>query len=144
MTAKTVRILMALAGVAGLVYMQSVFAEDATAPAKTCPPAEDKHHGHGPHGNPVEMLTKALNLTPDQQTQVKAIFDEVHPQMKALLDDQKLSKEDKAAKMKELRTTTDAKVRALLTADQQKAFDEHKQKHQHSAEGHHKAPTADQ
>ena len=142
MTVKTFRMLMALAGVASLVYTQSVSAEDATAPAKASPPAEVKHHGPG--GNPVEALTKALDLTADQQAQVKAIFDASQPQRKALWEDQSLSKEDKAAKMKELRTATDAKIRALLTADQQTKFDEFKAKHQHGEGGHHKAPPAAQ
>jgi len=142
MTVKTFRMMMALAGVAGLVCVQSVSAEDAVAPAKACPPAEAKHHGPG--GNPVEMLTKALTLTAEQQTQVQVIFDESHPQMKAIMDDAVLSKEDKGAKLKELRSATDAKVRALLTADQQKAFDEFKAKHQQGRGGHHKAPPAAQ
>ena len=142
MTVKTFRMLMALAGVAGLVYTQSVSAEDA-APAKAnAPTAEVKHRGPG--GNPVEMLTKALTLTDEQQTQVKAIFEEIHPKMKAIMDDASLSKEDKGAKMKELRTASDAKVRALLTADQQKTFDELKQKRQQHGQGGHKAPAAAQ
>ncbi len=141
MTVKTFRMLMAIAGVAGLVCTQSVSAEDAVAPAK--PPAgEGKHHGPGPGGNPTEMLTKALSLTAEQQTQVKAIFDESHPKMKAIMEDAALSKEDKGAKLKELRTATDAKVRALLTADQQKTFDELKAKRQQGKGGHHKAPAA--
>jgi Spy/CpxP family protein refolding chaperone len=133
--------LMALASVAGLVSMQSVFAQDATAPTNA-PPAEGKHHGHGGWGNPVERLNKALNLTAEEQTQVKAIFDELMPQMKAIREDQSLSQDDKKAKSKELRTAADAKIRALLTPEQQTAFDEYlKNQQQH---GHHKAPTADQ
>jgi len=145
MTVKTFRMMMALAGVAGLVCVQSVSAEDAVAPAKACPPAapaEVKHHAPG--GNPVEMLTKLLTLTAEQQTQIKAIFDESRPQMKAIMDDASLEKEAKGAKLKELRTATDAKVRALLTSDQQKAFDEFKAKHQQGHGGHHKAPPAAQ
>ena len=132
---KSFRMLMLLAGVAGLVYAQSVSAEDAKPSAP-----EVKHHAPG--GNPVEMLTKELNLTAEQQTQVKAIVDEIQPQRKALMDDQAMSKEDKGAKMKELRTTMNTKIRAVLTADQQKAFDEFNAKHQHGKGEHHKAPAA--
>ena len=38
-------------------------------------------------GNQVEFLTKKLNLTPDQVTQVKAIDDDARKQMKALRED---------------------------------------------------------
>jgi len=142
MTVKTFRMLMALAGVAGLVYTQSVSAEDA-APAKAnAPTAEVKHRGPG--GNPVEMLTKALSLTAEQQTQVKAIFEEMRPKMKALMDDQSLSKEDKGAKFKELRTESNTKIKALLTPDQQKLFDDFNKQHQHGPGGQHKAPAKDQ
>ena len=141
MTARTVRMLMALASVAGLVYTQSVFAEDD---AKT-PPAEGKHHGQGQqHGNLGEMLVKELNLTADQKPQVKAIFDEMRPKMKAIMDDQSLSKEDKGAKFKELRTASNTKIKALLTPEQQKLFDDFNKQHQHGPSGQHKAPAKDQ
>jgi Spy/CpxP family protein refolding chaperone len=136
---KSFRMLMVLAGVVGLVYAQSVSAEDAKASAPAAAP-EVKHHGPG--GNPVEMLTKLLTLTAEQQTQVKAIVDEMQPQRKALMDDQAMAKEDKGAKMKELRTAMNAKIRAVLTADQQKTFDEFNAKHQRGQGEHHKAPAA--
>ena len=70
------------------------------------------------------MLTTALNLTADQQTQVKAVFEAMHPQMKAIEDDTTLSQDEKMAKMKDLHDATHAKIKALLTPDQQQKFDE--------------------
>ena len=81
-------------------------------------------HGHGPMGDPVAKLTAALNLTADQQTQVKAIFETMHPQMEGIEDDTTLSQDARMAKMSELRDATHAKVRALLTPDQLPKFDE--------------------
>lgn len=81
-------------------------------------------HDHGPEGDPVAMFSTALNLTPDQQTQIRAILETVHPQMKVIEDDTTLSKDDQAARMSELHDATHAKIRALLTADQAQKFDE--------------------
>lgn len=53
------------------------------------PPAPPE--GHGPGGGHMGMLAQRLNLTPDQQTQAKAIFEQmsqaagpIHDQMKSL------------------------------------------------------------
>src|SRR2546422_352814 len=85
----------------------------------------DKDHlGPGPMGDPVAMFAAALNLTADQQTQIKAVFEAMHPQMKAVEDDTTLSQDERMAKMKDLRDATHAKIKALLTPDQQQKFDE--------------------
>jgi periplasmic protein CpxP/Spy len=82
------------------------------------------------------MFTTELGLTTDQQTEVKAIFEVMHLKMEAIMEDATLSKEVKMAKMKELRTSTDAAIRAILTADQQTKFDELQKKRQHGPGGH--------
>ena len=123
MTTKTLGIMTAVALTAGLVSTQSAIAQTAPAACDRAAPAMGPHRG-GPMGDPVARLTGALKLTEDQQAQVKAIFDEMHPKMKALMEDESVSREDKMAKMKELREASDAQIKALLTEDQQKAFDE--------------------
>jgi hypothetical protein len=60
----------------------------------------------------VEKLTKVLELTPEQQTQLRQIADEYQDKRKALKD-----------QLEALRQDEDAKVRALLSADQQAKFD---------------------
>lgn len=80
--------------------------------------------GAGPMGDPVAMLTAALNLTADQQTQIKTIFEAMHPQMKSIEHDTTLSQDEKMAKLSDLRNATHARIKALLTPDQQQKFDE--------------------
>lgn len=74
-------------------------------------------------GNQVDFLTKQLNLTPDQVTQVKAIDADTWKQMQALRDDTSTAGPDKRAKMMDLHKESQAKIRALLTPDQQTKFD---------------------
>jgi Spy/CpxP family protein refolding chaperone len=82
--------------------------------------------------DPVAMFATALNLTADQQTQIKAILETMHPQMETIENDTTLSQDDKMARLKDLRDATHAKIKALLTPDQQQKFDEIlKEKQQH-------------
>lgn len=71
----------------------------------------------------VAKLTKALNLTADQQGKVKATMEAARPQLKAIWQNSALSKDDKIAQSKTVHDDTRAKIRALLTPDQQKQFD---------------------
>jgi len=66
------------------------------------------------------MLTKKLNLTPDQVTQVKAIDDDTMQQAKAVRDDASIAKVDKRAKMMDLHKAAQDKIRAVLTDMQAK------------------------
>ena len=74
-------------------------------------------------GNQVEFLTKKLNLTPDQVTQVKAIEDDSRKQMMTLREDTSIAGADKRAKMMDIHKAAQDKVRALLTDDQKTKYD---------------------
>ena len=115
--------------VCGLVISAApVFAQDnSSTPATT---QGDQAPGPGgPHGRGqmderrIEHMTKALNLTPDQVTQVKAIDASEHDQMRALHEDTSTAPADKRSKMMAIRQDSTAKVRALLTDDQKTKFD---------------------
>jgi protein CpxP len=100
-------------------------AQDPSAP----PPPQDQAGprqggpGGGMRGNQVDFLTKKLNLTPDQVTQVKAIDADAMDQMKALREDTSVAGPDKRAKMMDIHKTSQDKIRALLTDDQKTKFD---------------------
>jgi periplasmic protein CpxP/Spy len=94
-------------------------AQEPSAP----PPGQDGPRHGGMRGNQVEFLTKKLNLTPDQVTQVKAIDQDTWKQMKALHDDTSTAESDKRAKMMDIHKASQAKIRGLLTPDQQTKFD---------------------
>jgi protein CpxP len=96
-------------------------AQEPSAP----PPGQGQggpRHG-GMRGNQVDFLTKQLNLTPDQVTQVKAIDEDTWKQMKALHDDTSTAESDKRTKMMDIHKASQAKIRGLLTPDQQTKFD---------------------
>lgn len=91
----------------------------------TAPPSPPQGQ-MGPRGGgrgQLEMLTKRLNLTADQQTQVKGIDEDTGKQMMAVRNDTSLSQDDKRAKMMEIRKGSQDKIRAILTDDQKTKYD---------------------
>lgn len=92
------------------------------------PSGDQKQGGHGHMGmgnvdDHVKELTTKLNLTADQQTKVKAILEENHQQMQAMMNDKSLSMDDKHAKMKSMHDSVHSKVRDILTDEQKPKFD---------------------
>jgi hypothetical protein len=65
----------------------------------------------------VTRLDEAVTLTADQKTKATDIYKKMADQMQAL------APEDRRTKGQEIRTATNAEIRALLTPDQQKKFD---------------------
>jgi periplasmic protein CpxP/Spy len=83
-------------------------------------------HKHGPHhmmGNPLEHLSKDLNLTEDQKARVQPIIDETKPQIIAI-------HKEAMAKTHALLETATAQIRPLLTPEQQVKFDAMKKAHE--------------
>lgn len=106
----------------GAFFALPALAQD-TAPQG---PPPGQMGGGGPRSGgarQVEMLTKRLNLTPDQQTQVKAIDEDTGKQMMALRNDTSLSQDDRRSKMMDIRKSSQDKIRAVLTDEQKTKYD---------------------
>ena len=89
-------------------------AQDSTStntPSQT-PPAGPRMR------NSFEGISKALNLTDDQKTKAKPVFDDMTQQMRDLRGDTTLSSTEKRTKMKDIRTATTAKLKDILTPEQ--------------------------
>ena len=74
------------------------------------------HRWEHKRGNPVEHLTKALDLTPEQVAKIQPIFDQAKPQIKA-------AREESREKARAIRENIQAQIRPLLTPAQQQKFD---------------------
>lgn len=85
------------------------------------PPDPEKQLAH---------LTARLNLTADQQAQIKPILTDRAQQMQTLRSDTTLAPQDKMAKMKSLHAESDAKIEAVLNDQQKQQYAEMKQKRQ--------------
>lgn len=100
--------------IAGALALGTAFAQG---------PGEHGHGGPGMMGNPLEHLTKDLNLTPDQQAKVTPIVDAAKPQIQAI-------HQEAMQKMRAIMESTGAQIRPLLTPEQQTKFDAMKAAHE--------------
>jgi len=112
----------------------------------TAPPPQQQGPGRGAdrQEHQLEHLTKALNLTPDQVTSIKAIQADSRQQMMAVRQDTSIAGPDKRSKMMSIHQAEEAKVKGVLNDDQKIKYDamqakmrEHREQHQ---EGEGSAP----
>ena len=75
------------------------------------------HGGWHGQGFALNHLTKSLNLTADQQAKVQPLLDQARPQIIAI-------HKDAMEKTHAIIDKTMTQIRPLLTADQQKKFDD--------------------
>ena len=116
-----------LAACTMLLGAMPMLAQDNAAPP---PPPSDQAgpppmgpRGGRMGGHRAEMLTKQLNLSPDQAAQVKAIDEDTMKQSMAVRNDTSLSKADQRSKMMDLRKASQDKVRAVLNDEQKTKYD---------------------
>lgn len=96
-------------------------------------PEGGPHHGGGHHGEHGARMLKELDLSKEQQREIRKLMGE---QMKGRHDItqrylEKLPAAEQQAMQDELKAAKDKQhsaIRALLDAEQQKAFDEHQKK----------------
>jgi len=86
-------------------------------------PGPDGHQGCGGHGLGLQHMTKALNLTPEQQAKVQPIVDQTRPQIMAI-------HRDAMQKAHAVIDQAMSQIRPLVTPEQQKKLDDLKKAHE--------------
>jgi protein CpxP len=110
------------------------------------PPARQQlQHIHTPQSIDQELarLTKDLELTPEQQKQVRPLLDEHHDKIQALLDkNPKASRQELGPQIHAISDETHHKIHAVLT-DHQKELEKAMQQREHNGgENRRSAPPA--
>jgi periplasmic protein CpxP/Spy len=116
---------LALGGVLAFSATSALYAQDNTAPAP-----QEQQQGQWGHGHrqmdpdrQLAHMTRALDLTADQQTQIKPILADRQQKMQALFQDQSLSREDRHSKMQAIQQDTKGKIEAVLNDQQKQKFE---------------------
>jgi protein CpxP len=118
---------------AGLA-MSAAVAQQETAPP---PPPDQQQQGpppdqqQGPEqgrrgmdpGRRAEMLQRRLNLSDSQTAQVRQIFTESRAQMETIQTNTSLAPADRHAQMRSVHQGEEARLKAVLTPDEQAKFD---------------------
>jgi protein CpxP len=103
------------------------------------PSAQDnggRHYGPPDPAKRTAELTKQLSLTSDQQTKVQDALTSEHSQMESLRQDASVPREDRRAKMMDIRKSTDTQIRGVLDSTQQKKWDDMQAKREQRMQGH--------
>ena len=93
-------------------------AQEAPPPEKRGPGGPGGGRGRMTPEQQVERLSEALTLTAEQKTKIAAIYNEQSTAMAAI------PQEERREKMMEMMKATREKIRATLTPEQMKKFDE--------------------
>jgi protein CpxP len=111
---------LALAGLLS-VGGSAAFAQDNAAPV----PQQGQGYGHRGMNPDAQLqhLTKALDLTGDQQAQLKPILENAQQQMMQVHQDQSLSQQDRHTKMQSIHEDTKSKIEAVLNDTQKPKFE---------------------
>ncbi len=109
--------------------MGVAFAAPQTQDQPAEPQSSQAPHGHRrmDPNRQVQMLTKRLNLTTDQQNQVLPILTDQQQQMQSILNDSSLSAKDRHAKMRAVREDSQTKIKAVLNDNQKQTWDQMQQ-----------------
>jgi Spy/CpxP family protein refolding chaperone len=116
MKTKTFQILLIAVGLA--LFGKVARAEDKldvkpeAAPAKRRLTMQDR----------LKQLSTQLNLTDEQKEKLKPMLQEEFVKVRELRQNDSLSREDKAAKLKELRTEMQKKIEPVLTPEQKEKW----------------------
>jgi Spy/CpxP family protein refolding chaperone len=111
---------LALGGALALSVTGAAFAQDTPAP-------NQGEQGRGPgRMNPdrqLEHLTQTLNLTTDQQAQIKPLLVDRQQKTQALFQNQSISEQDRHTQMRTIMEGTNNSIKALLNDEQKQKFD---------------------
>ena len=66
----------------------------------------------------LKQVSEELKLTDEQKEKVKPVLQEQAKKVRELRDNKDLSRQDRVAKLKEIREGVDTKVKAILTPEQ--------------------------
>jgi Spy/CpxP family protein refolding chaperone len=103
-----------LVAIAGLF-----FAANSNAQVKRDAPPSQKMQSDSSHHFRKGKMANQLNLTADQQSQMKTLHQDMQQQREGIMNDQSLTADQKKQKMRELRKSQSEKMNTILTPDQQ-------------------------
>ena len=111
-----------------------IVAQDNRVPQPSA--RQQLQHIHGPQSFEQELarLTKDLELTPEQQHQVRPLLEEHHDRIQSLLDNNpKASRQELATQIHAISEDTHRAIHAILS-DYQKELEKAMQQREHSGE----------
>jgi Spy/CpxP family protein refolding chaperone len=91
---------------------------------QTCPMTGKSGSAWAGRGMHAECLVQTLKMTDAQKTQMMSILEDRNGQLKTLFADEKLTREQKSVKAREIIETGRDRIGAMLTPEQRTEFEE--------------------
>ncbi|HXJ97121.1 MAG TPA: hypothetical protein VMT20_30145 [Terriglobia bacterium] len=113
-----------VAATAMLAFGVAIAGAQSSDSGQAAPPAGGRMRGPMGPDQQLEHMSKALNLTDDQKSQIKPILQDRQKQMESLRSDTSLSPEDRRSKARSLMQDSNAKIIAVLNDEQKTKFKE--------------------
>jgi len=105
----------------GLAGSAALAQDTGAAPPPQQGSAMQGHRGMNPDQQ-LKHMTKQLDLTADQQAQIKPILDSRQQQMQQLWQDQSMSSADRHQKMKSIQDDSSNQIQAVLNDTQKQKY----------------------
>ena len=113
----TKTVLLTTLAIGGLLACASARAQESTNMPEAASTNAAPHHPMF-RGPSIQRMALILNLTPDQKTKVEPIMDERDQKMRDIFQDNTLSRDDRMAKIQQIRSDTDTQLKPILTDEQ--------------------------
>lgn len=98
----------------------------------------ERHDMEGALERALERSISGLNLSPDQKQKMEGAMRETSKELREILSNNNISREDQMAKMREMREKISARISPFLNDEQKKKLEEFKARHErgeHRTEG---------
>jgi len=111
-----------------LMFAMSVVGQVAAAqgnsPAENPPRQGDVNSGVPSVEHHLQFLSEKLDLSTEQQAQAKPILQEMHDASEKVMQDKRLSDQERTSKMRACHLRADTKLRKILSDDQKQKLDQ--------------------
>jgi Spy/CpxP family protein refolding chaperone len=106
----------------GMAGSAALAQDDSTPPPPQQGSGMHGHRGMNPDAQ-LKHMTKQLNLSADQQSQIKPILDSRQQQMQQLWQDQSMSRQDRHQKMMSIQQDTSNQIESVLNDTQKQKYE---------------------
>jgi len=114
---------LALGGILAISASPSLLAQDNTPPPQNSAQPDQPGRRHMDPDTQLRHMTKQLDLTADQQSQIRPILVDRDQKMQALWQNQSLSRDDRRSQMRSIREDSNSKIEAVLNDQQKQQFE---------------------
>jgi periplasmic protein CpxP/Spy len=126
---------LALGGVLTLGVTGAAVAQAPPPPDQAQPGPGQGRNWHMDPNKQLQHMTQELNLTSEQQSQIKPMLTDRQQKLEALSQDQSVSQDDRRTKARSIMEDSNGKIESVLNDQQKQKFEAMQQRMRHRGPG---------